>query len=124
MKLSTFSSTAVTLLVTPFVGVWIEIPHQAVMKYQSFVTPFVGVWIEIDNSSFKLAYIKVTPFVGVWIEICGYICGYWNCRQSLPLWECGLKFRDDWEIVEGEVVTPFVGVWIEMQSRTIPCLIT
>ena len=55
--------------------------------------------------------------MGVWIEICGYICGYWNCRQSLPLWECGLKFRDDWEIVEGEVVTPFVGVWIEIRKH-------
>ena len=100
--------------VTPFVGVWIEILENSPFSISDLVTPFVGVWIEILYSSRDGTGTSVTPFVGVWIEICGYICGYWNCRQSLPLWECGLKFRDDWEIVEGEVVTPFVGVWIEI----------
>ena len=35
------------------------------------VTPFVGVWIEIDKSIVIRSHVKVTPFVGVWIEISG-----------------------------------------------------
>ena len=80
--------------VTPFVGVWIEILENSPFSISDLVTPFVGVWIEILYSSRDGTGTSVTPFVGVWIEICGYICGYWNCRQSLPLWECGLKFID------------------------------
>ena len=34
------------------------------------VTPFVGVWIEIDTCPFLIHRANVTPFVGVWIEIC------------------------------------------------------
>ena len=33
------------------------------------VTPFVGVWIEISHSMVILLFPVVTPFVGVWIEI-------------------------------------------------------
>ena len=34
------------------------------------VTPFVGVWIEIIiGFPTAAAFLKVTPFVGVWIEI-------------------------------------------------------
>ena len=33
------------------------------------VTPFVGVWIEIAISCAIPLAVKVTPFVGVWIEI-------------------------------------------------------
>ena len=33
------------------------------------VTPFVGVWIEIWKSPHNTAPPLVTPFVGVWIEI-------------------------------------------------------
>ena len=54
------------------------------------VTPCVGVWIEIlmyeasDNPTF------VTPCVGVWIEIVPLFMN--NCKlMSLPAWECGLK---------------------------------
>ena len=32
--------------VTPFVGVWIETPHQGLRPRPGYVTPFVGVWIE------------------------------------------------------------------------------
>ena len=35
-------------IVTPFVGVWIEIPHISPVRHIYQVTPFVGVWIEID----------------------------------------------------------------------------
>ena len=33
------------------------------------VTPFMGVWIEIEKSGRKQRKQKVTPFMGVWIEI-------------------------------------------------------
>ena len=33
------------------------------------VTPFMGVWIEIQQSVRIEAVITVTPFMGVWIEI-------------------------------------------------------
>ena len=32
------------------------------------VTPFVGVWIETHLSASVLHVVSVTPFVGVWIE--------------------------------------------------------
>ena len=32
------------------------------------VTPFVGVWIETDNKYYHISPFIVTPFVGVWIE--------------------------------------------------------
>ena len=36
---------------------------------QLIVTHFVGVWIEILNISEAIENLEVTPFVGVWIEI-------------------------------------------------------
>ena len=38
-----------------------------------------------------LVNIAVAPFVGVWIEIM-LLGGYDNVIQSLPSWECGLKY--------------------------------
>ena len=37
----------VNIAVTPFVGVWIEIPAPPALVVMFSVTPFVGVWIEI-----------------------------------------------------------------------------
>ena len=37
----------ICVLVTPFVGVWIEITVQNGIRAGYAVTPFVGVWIEI-----------------------------------------------------------------------------
>ena len=34
------------ILVTPFVGVWIETGAEPLTSCASIVTPFVGVWIE------------------------------------------------------------------------------
>ena len=34
--------------------------------------------------------------------------------ESLPSWECGLKFAFPQAIIEINTVTPFVGVWIEI----------
>ena len=35
------------VLVTPFMGVWIEIQFTEILGYLFAVTPFMGVWIEI-----------------------------------------------------------------------------
>ena len=56
-------------MVTPFVGVWIEIRFRMFQMLSKYVTPFVGVWIEIILEELLLRSKNVTPFVGVWIEI-------------------------------------------------------
>ena len=100
------------MLVTPFVGVWIETPWEVKNRRATnshtlrgcvdwnqdmkskrnlrHVTPFVGVWIETFVTRPPLLEKSVTPFVGVWIETT------WCVREDRPRW-----------------VTPFVGVWIE-----------
>ena len=55
----------------------------------------------------------VTPLVGVWIEI-KYKQAYIRAFESLPLWECGLKFLKNTQLQSGQDVTPLVGVWIEI----------
>ena len=57
------------------------------------VTPFVGVWIEILMVGISESEDKVTPFVGVWIEIKVNHLNKKLCYTSLPSWECGLKLR-------------------------------
>ena len=56
-------------LVTPLVGVWIEIYTAHVESEKVFVTPLVGVWIEIEITDKIHELSGVTPLVGVWIEI-------------------------------------------------------
>ncbi len=109
-------------VVTPCVGVWIEIVRtsssvaifsslpawECGLKYkvslrpvtQSRVTPCVGVWIEMVRTSSSVATFSVTPCVGVWIEI---------------------KQGDIYRMID--LVTPCVGVWIEMtyNKSTIFC---
>ena len=105
-------------MVTPFVGVWIEIISIAWIGDPSPVTPFVGVWIEIVLCETILSGLHVTPFVGVWIEIQG---GKYNSGlgSSLPSWECGLKLTDEETERQQDRVTPFVGVWIEIFYKSI-----
>ncbi len=55
------------------------------------VTPFVGVWIEIALFQGHLLAVSVTPFVGVWIEITCTEGIHHKTMTSLPSWECGLK---------------------------------
>ena len=50
-------------------GVWIEILSVVALDLKTYVTPFVGVWIEIPELAKAL---------------------YTN--ESLPSWECGLKY--------------------------------
>ena len=54
------------------------------------VTPFVGVWIEINCIQHREGSGIVTPFVGVWIEMQICIVDL-KTMVSLPSWECGLK---------------------------------
>ena len=78
----------------------------------------MGVWIEISEEIAEDAINEVAPFVGVWIEIRYQPCHLVSI-QSLPSWECGLKFT----VAKGEVgyleVAPFVGVWIEILIQTV-----
>ena len=37
-------------MVTPYVGVWIEIPAKPKVHRGELVTPYVGVWIEIPDT--------------------------------------------------------------------------
>ncbi len=78
--------------VTPFAGVWIEIPTCLQTCLTASVTPFAGVWIEIDIIGVKWAYTTVTPFAGVWIEIIfyGHASGF---DPSHPSRVCGLKYQ-------------------------------
>ena len=91
MKSSMIEKIGMQTVVTPFVGVWIEIRMTGTVThkvrslpswecglksfadcghYTAFkVTPFVGVWIEIISHTRRWGNSRVTPFVGVWIEI-------------------------------------------------------
>ncbi len=55
------------------------------------VTPCVGVWIEIFDDIIITSNVRVTPCVGVWIEINPRYKRNDNRHASLPAWECGLK---------------------------------
>ena len=79
------------ILVTPCMGVWIEIYWKIRHVRQRDVTPCMGVWIEIGWISTHGLTPSVTPCMGVWIEI----ALSWKLKKwygSLPVWECGLKF--------------------------------
>ena len=62
-----------------------------------------------------LVNIAVAPFVGVWIEIDEDIERDGITDESLPSWECGLKYQIiRTESQKLQKVAPFVGVWIEI----------
>ena len=58
----------------------------------SSVTPCAGVWIEIRALLTRLLWWFVTPCAGVWIEI-GFFDAVGGALSSLPVRECGLKFK-------------------------------
>ena len=76
-------------------GVWIEMLLLAVELTGDIVTPFVGVWIEIQPEVTAVA--PETGSLPSWE--CGLKCHICNrayyCVPSLPSWECGLKSRMD-----------------------------
>ena len=63
-------------MVTPCVGVWIEIDKAVEIVKGGGVTPCVGVWIEIRMLDIKRSENGVTPCVGVWIEMIGLLSGW------------------------------------------------
>ena len=101
-------------LVTPFVGVWIEIDVCTTALMLSVVSlPSWECGLKFVCLTVYFACDFVTPFVGVWIEMyliivfsgflmslpsweCGLkldlICFLWVRCLSLPSWECGLKY--------------------------------
>ena len=56
------------VLVTPYVGVWIETNSPRRSLIWLCVTPYVGVWIETNRERDSKKSKVVTPYVGVWIE--------------------------------------------------------
>ena len=54
------------------------------------VTPFVGVWIETLFLFYDKLMYTVTPFVGVWIETSAKANDL-RAAGSHPSWVCGLK---------------------------------
>ena len=69
MKYLPVMALLIALLVTPLVGVWIEMSKVVGSFSKGDVTPLVGVWIEISYGVSQVSGIDVTPLVGVWIEI-------------------------------------------------------
>ena len=79
--------------VAPLVGAWIEIYIFLLLMRVPNVAPLVGAWIEIWSPKPKSSFAcRVAPLVGAWIEIMNSAL-LPNARQSLPLWERGLKFK-------------------------------
>ena len=98
MKYNIDTEDAFKKLVTPCVGVWIEMPLHFRTSHNFSVTPCVGVWIEMDILTCICLRNVVTPCVGVWIEIelsttIAFEFG------SLPVWECGLKYLKLYQIL-------------------------
>ena len=54
------------------------------------VTPYVGVWIETYGLRNAIDYGTVTPYVGVWIETFMSLSSS-GVGMSHPTWVCGLK---------------------------------
>ena len=73
----------------------------------------MGAWIEIRKVRCAYSRRSVAPLVGAWIEIYYYAWTY-NHKESLPLWERGLKFDLHVLILRVFCVAPLVGAWIEI----------
>ncbi len=70
MKLARRRSPASAPGVTPFTGVWIEMPAMVGRGDSISVTPFTGVWIEMMQERVdETCSALVTPFTGVLIEM-------------------------------------------------------
>ena len=82
------------------------------------VTPCVGVWIEMAITSYAMNFTIVTPCVGVWIEM-GEPPEDITRDESLPAWECGLKYTMNYQKYYPTSVTPCVGVWIEIEYSNV-----
>ena len=81
-----------TRQVTPRAGVWVEINEKEARNEAKYVTPRAGVWVEIIHEGQDRSVEGVTPRAGVWVEIDEYEDEFIR-KSSLPVRECGLKFR-------------------------------
>ena len=81
----------VNIAVTPFVGVWIEIPETFVSPSNLMSLPSWECGLKFQGLRCLCSPDSVTPFVGVWIEI-GQPQLQIHFHSSLPSWECGLKY--------------------------------
>ncbi len=82
------------------------------------VTPRAGVWIEITLNLSMRSLCLVTPRAGVWIEIARNPHAGTERGRSLPVRECGLKYRYPRKKKNANRVTPRAGVWIEIALRS------
>ena len=101
------------IIVTPCVGVWIEIYPSMMHSISGNCHSLRG---SVDWNLITITCVRldlVTPCVGVWIEIHYYVSDAGNIR-SLPAWECGLKCFCHLSKEPMRIVTPCVGVWIEI----------
>ena len=68
LKLNSDTKIQKVIVVTPYVGVWIETKLNNKLQKRFVVTPYVGVWIETFFLVYSYYFPGVTPYVGVWIE--------------------------------------------------------
>ena len=79
------------IIVTPLVGVWIEITSLPFPQYIATSLPLWECGLKLSIHLPGTVGSLVTPLVGVWIEI-RFDVAVWFDYPSLPLWECGLKY--------------------------------
>ena len=72
----------------------------------------MGVWIETCRWCADRIRLPVTPCMGVWIET-SLLFARGLQVKSHPVWVCGLKQIEFWQIFRCYPVRPCMGVWIE-----------
>ena len=120
LKCSQINKRDVTVRVTSFAEVWIEILMWVIVPLPPRVTSFAEVWIEIQVLSppFPLPVSLPSRKCGLKLLIYDYSTG---STGSLPSRKCGLKFYDVVSASNLEIVTSFAEVWIEiLQGVTRP----
>ncbi len=80
------------------------------------VTPYVGVWIEIPGRTVQQSQLTSPPMWGCGLKLHSLTLN-WITFVSPPMWGCGLKFLVPFRVEPAAEVTPYVGVWIEINSR-------
>ena len=94
-------------------GCGLKFLGEAVPLIEQIVTPYVGVWIEIASTARAVITARSPPMWGCGLK-------YLKSRKlverhgSPPMWGCGLKLLLSIGLLQLEDVTPYVGVWIEI----------
>ena len=117
MKLGVHTRLALQMVVTPFLGVWIEIHPTSADSVIDRSLPSWECGLKSMKKGTKIMPANVTPFLGVWIEIKSN-AQVFDKEKSLPSWECGLKSSNIVNTRDAYIVTPFLGVWIEISLYT------